>query len=172
MQRRDQKPEKNMKNATHALDVLGSKLGIKDLDFDASDQAAIDLNSDVTIFLTKLDDDVIEVSCLLDSLGYPDAAMMQAMLEANFLGSAVDCGRLALDADKSEVILCERWMVSELDATALERRFASFALAATFWLGEGTISLMEQANTIRKSGNHDAPEDAMEGDSAPLIMRL
>ncbi|MEZ5753597.1 MAG: type III secretion system chaperone [Paracoccaceae bacterium] len=163
-----------MNDANHALDLLARKLSLSDLRFD-DDQAGIALPEGPNLFLTRLDEQTIEASCQLEGLDYPDAAMMRAMLEANFLGGATGPGRLALDADKSEVVLCECWMVTDHDAASLERRFDAFVAAALFWCGEGTAILLEQAATIRAETAGPATTFAEMNDEdgeVPVLMRL
>ncbi|MBD1206510.1 MAG: type III secretion system chaperone [Rhodobacteraceae bacterium] len=167
-----------MISAYHALDTLARKLGLPALAF-TDDQVGIDVTSDLTIFLSRLDDTTLEASCQLEHLGHPDAAMMQALLEANYLGSAVGAGRLALNGDQSEVILCESWNLSELDATMLESRFDIFANTAAFWLTDGTGGLLEQADLLRASRYRDEvsetaflPQGDADGGAAPIVMRL
>lgn len=158
-----------MKDPNHAIDTLARKLNLPALSFQ-DDQLGIDVTPDLTIFLTRLDDDAIEASCALEMLDFPDAAMMQAMLEANFLGGATGPGRLALSADSAQVILCECWMLGELDAPALESRWDSFATAAGFWQGEGTALLLEQAEMIRADQAGEQPFDGPE--DGGMLLRL
>jgi hypothetical protein len=166
-------------DANHALDTLGRKLALPALAF-TDNQVGIDLTPDLTLFLNRLDDVTIEASCRLEALGHPDAPMMQAMLEANFLGGAVGPGRLAIGADLSEVILCESWSLSELDAGDLETRFDVFANTAAFWLTQGTHAILERAERLRDAARKeeqakaDAFGDFADGEegAAPLIMRL
>jgi hypothetical protein len=166
-------------DANHALDTLGRKLKLSNLVF-TDNQVGIDLTPDLTIFLNRLDETTVEASCRLELLGHPDAPMMQAMLEANFLGGAVGHGRLAIGADTSEVVLCESWNLAELDAGALETRFDLFANAAAFWLTTATQALMERAEQLRAAGRReeDAKAKALAGQSqqedgdAPILMRL
>lgn len=167
-----------MISANHALDTLARKLGLPALAF-TDDQVGIDVTPDLTIFLSRLDDTTLEASCQLEHLGHPDAAMMQALLEANYLGSAVGAGRLALNGDQAEVILCESWNLSELDATTLETRFDIFANTAAFWLTDGTASLLEQADLLRSARYREDVADAaflpqvdVDGTDAPIVMRL
>lgn len=139
-----------MNNVNHALDVLGQKQALADLRFDAEGVAGLVMSETVTIHLTRIDDEELEISCALPNLGHPDAAMMQAMLETQFLGVGVGASRLGMDAESMAIILCERWVVSDMTAAVLERRFEDFAANAAFWLDEGTALLLEQAETIRQ----------------------
>lgn len=163
-----------MISANHALDTLARKLGLPALAF-TQDQVGIDVMPELTIFLSRLDDATLEASCLIEHLGHPDAAMMQAMLEANHLGGAVGAGRLALDGDTGDVILCESWNLSELDPAALETRFDIFANTAAFWLTAGTEGLLERGNTLRAARSEDAglaPDPSLDEGEQPVFMRL
>lgn len=157
-----------MKDVNHAIDMLAKKLGMSSLGF-SGDQLGIDVTPELTIFLTRLDDTTIEASCALEMLDFPDAAMMQAMLEANFLGGATGPGRLALSADSQQIILCECWLVNELDASALDARWDGFVAAAGFWQDEGTAILLEQAKVIREG--QGGGDDFAAGDGT-VLMRL
>lgn len=165
-----------MIDANHALDTLARKLKLPTLAF-REDQVGVDVIPGLTLFLTRMDDTTLEASCLLEFLGHPDAAMMQAMLEANFLGGAVGSARLALDGDTRDVILCESWNLEELDAGTLETRFDIFANTAAFWLNAGTQSLLERAEALRAEQRQEADDlsglVAAAGDAGEsIVMRL
>lgn len=165
-----------MQNTTHALDILGQKLDIPGLSFDDDGLVALDMPGDVAVYITRVDAQEWEISCRIENLGYPDAAMLRAMLEAHYLGAAVGAGRLALDSETHDILYGERWVVTEMDAAILERRFDDFAATAAFWLGEGTSLLLEQAEALRieeRSGAALPAGDAQaEGDDAMVMMRL
>lgn len=164
-----------MNNVNHALDVLGQMQGLADLRFDAEGVAGLVMSETVTIHLTRIDDEELEISCTLPNLSHPDPAMMQAMLETQFLGVGVGASRLGLDAESMAVILCERWIVSDMNASLLERRFDDFAANAAFWLDEGTALLLEQAEAIRQDGETAGDPGlglSADGADSPVVLRL
>lgn len=166
-----------MNDANHALDILGRKLGLTGLSFDDEGLVALAMSAEVIFYLTRIDMEEVEISCGIPGLGYPDPPLLRAMLEAHYLGAAVGASRLALDADSNDVILCERWVVTDMEAAVLERRFDDFAANAAFWLGEGSEILVEQAETLRLERNRGLSDDDLtagqtEEDETAILMRL
>lgn len=167
-----------MKDANHALDILGRKLGLANLGFDDQGLVGLSLAEGVTFHLTRIDDAELEVSTPIQCLDFPDAALLRAMVEGHYLGAAVGAGRLAVDPDSDRVILCERWVIADMEAPVLERRFEDFAANAVFLMSEGGEALLERAETIRlenlPAGGDFAPDDMQEGEDGdpPIVMRL
>ncbi len=166
-----------MNDSNHALDILGRKLGLSGLSFDDEGLVALAMSTEVIFYITRIDMQELEISCGIPGLGYPDHPLLRAMLQAHYLGAAVGASRLALDADSHDVILCERWVVTDMEAAALERRFDDFAANAAFWLGEGSEILLEQAETLRLEMNNGLSDDDLtaaedEADQPAIVMRL
>jgi hypothetical protein len=139
-----------MNDAQHALTVLAGKLGLPSLAYNASGAAEVILGGGMSVYLSKLDGATVEASVRLEDLDFANAEMMQAMLEANFMGAGTGAGRLAVDSDTGETIYCCRWHVTDMDATALEARFAEFAELGLFWATEGGEQLRQHAGALRE----------------------
>lgn len=166
-----------MNDCNHALDIIGRKLGLPDMGYDAHGVAGFTLAGDVSFYLTKVDEDELELSCAIPALAYPDAALLQAILEAHYLGAGVGGARLALDPDTLEVILFERIIVGDMGAAILERRLDDFVANAAFLMGDGSEALLDRAETIRiersDGGTDFAPSEGdQDPDDMPIVMRL
>lgn len=166
-----------MKDANHALDILGRKLGLAGLAFDGHGLVSLSMTEAVTFHLTRIDDAELEISTPIQCLDFPDPALLRAMVEGHYLGAAVGAGRLAVDPDSDRVILCERWVIADMEAPVLERRFEDFAANAVFLMSEGGEALLERADTIRieslPAGDAFAPADMEDEDGdPPVVMRL
>ncbi|MFN3145849.1 MAG: type III secretion system chaperone [Paracoccaceae bacterium] len=155
-----------MNDAEQALTVLAGKLGLPSLAYNANGAAEVILGGGMSVYLSKVDSTIVEASVRLEDLDFADAEMMQAMLEANFLGAGTGAGRLAVDSDTGETIYCCRWHVGEMDATALEARFADFAELGLFWATEGGEQLRQHADALR-----DERERLRREDTPPPIER-
>ena len=149
------------------LDALKAALDLPALDLDANGQVELAFSGDLVVHLTRAGDDAIEFSVRLPGLDSATPAMMRAMLGANLLGGATGAGRLALDVVKDEVVYCERWLVADLDAAAVERRLAGFLETAAYWLTEGTGTLVEET-----AGIVEAPAPAAATSPDAYMFRL
>lgn len=131
-----------MHTIEHALAVVSERLGLKDLTLNHDGQAELAFADGLKAHVTRISTTVMELSFPLPRLSYAKPSMMRAMLAANFLGQLTGPGRLAIDPLKEDVVYCERWDVSEMDAAGIERRLVAFIGQGTLWLTKGSDQLI------------------------------
>lgn len=134
-----------MHDVNHLLDVLKTSLGLPKLAFDGDGRAEIVLPDAGSIYLARIEPQILELSFRLRGLDNPDLAMARAMLQANCLGMAVGAGRLALDPGGGRAFYCLRWNVGPMSAAEVEREFDRFGQLVAFWATEGTDLVLAEA---------------------------
>ena len=140
-----------MQDVNHALSVLRARAGLAKLDFDAAGNAEIVVEGAMSVYLTRVSETEMELSCRIDPLtGGLNPQVMEQMLMANSLGDGTGAARLAVDPDRKP-LLCQRVDVAPLDAAGFEARLTMFVRLAAYWQTDGAAKL------IRDAGN---PADA------------
>lgn len=124
-----------MHDIHQAIDVLRDMTGQPDLALGAGDHFEIVFDGTPVGFVA-VDRRHLELVTLLTSLGtLPDAPTLLQLMTANYLGTATDAARLAVDPARQRVVLCERLDLTVLDANGLRDRIAGFLAVAAVWNG-------------------------------------
>ncbi|WP_062012110.1 type III secretion system chaperone [Aureimonas sp. AU4] len=160
-----------MQDINHALSVIADKLSLANLSLNTNGQAEIVFGDGLSIYVTRVEPAVAELSFRLPHLDFADPPMMRAMLEANCLGAGTGPGRLGVDADRGECIYSERWEISDLSAARVEAKLASLIQYGVFWRTKGTDLLLSEAEKHRQSDEGDAPL-VEQHDEQPMILRV
>ena len=161
-----------MHDVNHLIDVLKTKLGLPQLAFDSDGRAEIILPDAGSIYLARIEPQILELSFRLPGLDNPDLKMARAMLQANCLGMGVGAGRLALDLQRGRAFYCLRWNVAPMSAADVEQDFDRFGQLVAFWATEGTDLVLAEAEPDT-AGPEDWSDEATaagdDDDDGPLI---
>lgn len=176
-----------MHDVEHALEVIKEAAGLAQLELNANKQAEIKFADGLVAHITQIDKTNLELSFRLPDLAFASMGMLRAMMMANFLGAGTGAGRLALDPGKEEILYCERWDVTDIDARNVARKFSEFVLAGGYWLTEGgdrVIAAGEAFDRPVVTRDPDIDADAFDDDGedgevgeetevlAPILIRL
>ncbi|MBB3949190.1 type III secretion system chaperone [Aureimonas jatrophae] len=130
-----------MHDVHQTIEVLGTALGLEDLQFDADGNLTLAIDGDLLINIHKHDTTTFEIwTALRSNVDTRDPSLLASLLIANHLGEGTGASRLALTPDRSGVVLCVRLSVEDLSERGLERHLADFIRHATFWNSPHSLS--------------------------------
>lgn len=121
-----------MQSVSEFFQWLGDFTGTGPLSADTDGHLSVPLDDGRVLDIRRFDDTTVDIAILLDI--FPDlfdAADLRTLLAANYLGVGSGAGRIGLDGD--DVILCDRLVVTELDAGTAEARIEALVNRADYW---------------------------------------
>lgn len=133
-----------MHSVDHAVEQLQELTGIADLRLGPDGHVELNFPEGPPVHLLKVNDELLELVTPLPTLGSQlDHTRLQALLYANHLGRNTGSARLGLDPADDSVVLCQRIDVTDIDASAFEKRLIKFIALAGFWVSAEGRHMLE-----------------------------
>lgn len=128
-----------MLTAENALQILARNAGLGRASFNAEGAAEIVFAEALSIFITRIHEGEMELSCLLPELdGATDKESLSAMLYQN---ARLPIGRIALEPGSHRALYCARLVLGRCDEAGLVDQANRFAAQAVALRGQSREAL-------------------------------